>query len=197
MKAIILDMYGVILQETGDGFFPFVNSVSPELSTEEIFRVWDRADMGEIPSLEVFRHLGFKGDLPKIERDYLNTIEINEAFYKFASQVKKTCKLALISNDSIEWSKYLRGKFQLDAFFDVISVSGDLKIKKPDHRIFNHTLDKLGCRSADCTFIDDRCFNLEAAESLGIKTILFNSRNVRYEGTSVNNFEELSGLLFC
>lgn len=32
MKAVILDMYGVILKETGDGFVPYVRRTFPELA---------------------------------------------------------------------------------------------------------------------------------------------------------------------
>ncbi len=37
-------------------------------------------------------------------------------------------KMAIISNDSSRWSKYLRNKFDIKKYFDVISISGDLKI---------------------------------------------------------------------
>jgi putative hydrolase of the HAD superfamily len=195
MKVVILDMYGVVLKETGDGFVPFVNLTFPELSPEDIYLPWFKADVGELSSLEVFEKLGFKGDLAKIEKDYLDTMEINESFYEFATHIKKYYKLALISNDSSEWSRYLRDKHKINDYFDVITVSGDLKIKKPDERIFKHTIEKLGCLASDCTYIDDREFNLEAAQSLGMDTILFNSRNVQYGGKTVNNFKELANML--
>ncbi len=195
MKAIVLDMYGVILKETGDGFVPFVNSIFPKLPAEEIYLNWDKADVGEISSLDVFKNLGFKGDLVKTEKDYLDTIEIDKAFYEFATMAIANHKLALISNDSSGWSSYLRDKYKIDGYFSVISISGSLKIKKPDARIFKHTLDQLGCYATDCTYIDDRRYNLLAAQSLGMKTILFNSRNVEYDGEQVNNFQELTKIL--
>ncbi|MHB1154730.1 MAG: HAD family hydrolase [Eubacteriales bacterium] len=195
MKTVILDMYGVILKDSGDGFIKFVNRTFPDLSPADIYLHWDKADVGELSSLEVFERLGFKGDLGKIEREYLDTVEIDESFYEFASTIKKYCKLALISNDSSEWSSYFRNKYKINDYFDVITVSGDIKIKKPDERIFKHTLAKLGCSAFDCTYIDDRRFNLTTAQSLGMDTILFNSRNVEYEGKTVMNFKELENML--
>ncbi len=102
MKVIILDMYGVILKDSGDGFISFVNRTFPKLSPADIYLHWNKADVGEISSLEVFKRLGYEGDLEKIEREYLDTVEIDESFYKFASIIKKYYKLALISNDSSE-----------------------------------------------------------------------------------------------
>ena len=131
----------------------------------------------------------------KIEKDYLDTVEIDECFYEFASMIKKYYKLALISNDSSEWSRYLRNKFKINSYFDVITVSGDVKVKKPDKQIYTITLDKLGCQAIDCLYVDDREFNLKAAHSLGMDTVLFNSRNVKYEGKTVNNFNELAKMV--
>lgn len=195
MKAVILDMYGVILKDTGDGFVPYINRTFPNLSPEEIYEPWNKADVGELSSLEVFKHLGFKGDLAQIQKEYLDSVEINESFYGFASGIKQYYKLALISNDSSEWSIYFRDKYDLNRYFDVVTVSGDLKIKKPDERIFRHTLEKLGCLASDCTYIDDRRYNLKAAQALGMDAVLFNSRNVQYEGKTVNNFNELANML--
>ena len=44
----------------------------------------------------------------------------------------------------------------------------------------------------DCIYIDDREGNLEAAKKLGMKTVLLNSRNVSYQGVSVDSFDELA-----
>lgn len=151
--------------------------------------------MGEISSIEIMKGLGFQGNLEQIEREYLDTVEINESFYDFASSIRKYYKLALISNDASEWSRYLRDKYKINDFFDVITVSGDVKMKKPDEQIFKLTLEKLGCLASDCTFIDDRRRNLTAAQALGMDVILFNSRNVPYNGKIATDFDELANML--
>lgn len=191
MKAIILDMYGVILKQTGDSFFEYVQQTFPDLDPEEILKPWHKADMGEMSSLEMWTALGFQGDIEKIEKNYLDTIELNDGFLDFIKAVRLKYKLAIISNDSSRWSKYLREKFKINQYFDVISISGDLGIRKPDDRIFRLTIEKLAVRAEECMYIDDRRGYLETAKKVGINTILFNSRNVAYEGDIVNNFEEL------
>ena len=195
MKAIILDMYGVILKDSGEGFYSFVSRTFPKLSPADIYPIWDKADVGEIPSLEVFESLGFQGDLSRIEREYLDTVEIDEAFYDFASKITKRCRLALLSNDSSERSRYFREKYGLNRYFEAITVSGDVKMKKSDTRIFLLTAEKLDCTAADCIYVDDRRYNLEAAQALGMEAVLFNSRNVPYEGKTVGSFAELETML--
>lgn len=195
MKAVILDMYGVILKDPEGGLIPFVNQTLPDLTRADIYKYWNKTAAGELASLDLFRELGFKGDLAKIEKGYLDKVEIDESFYKFAKIIKKHYRLALLSNDSSEWSSYLRDKYLINDYFDVITVSGDVKVKKPDSKIFILTIDKLGCSASDCIYVDDREFNLEAAKSLGMDTVLFNTRNVQYENKTVNNFEELANIL--
>ena len=191
MKAIILDMYGVIVKQTGDEFVPYVQQTFPELDPEEIIKPWNKANMGEWSSLEIWATVGFRGDLEKIERNYLDTIKLNDGFLDFIKAVRNKYKLAIISNDSSRWSKYLREKFNINQYFDVISISGDLKIRKPDERIFRLTIEKLAVDAAECLYVDDRRGYLGAANRLGMNTILFNSRNVPYKGDVVHNFEEL------
>ena len=195
MKAVILDMYGVILKDCGDGFYAYVNQTFPDLTPADIYPIWDKADVGEITSLEVFERLGYQGDLTAIEKTYLDTVEIAEGFYEFAKSIKKTCKLALLSNDSSEWSRYFREKFDINQYFDVITVSGDVKMKKPNPKIYELTLERLGLAAEDCVYVDDRRYNLGAAEAVGLKAVLFNSRGVEYDGASVENFAELIELL--
>ena len=192
MKAIVLDMYGVIVKQTGDDFVPYVQQTFPNLNIEEIHTPWFKADIGEITSLEVWEALGFQGDLEKIEKEYLDTIELSDGFIDFIEKVKGKYKLAIISNDSGRWSKYLREKFDINKYFDVISISGDLKIQKPDERIFLLTTTKLGVNAEDCIYVDDRTGNLKAAKKVGMKPILLNSRNESFDGVTVNSFEELA-----
>ena len=192
MKAIVLDMYGVIVKQTGDDFVPYVQRTFPNLNIEEIHTPWFKADIGEITSLEVWEALGFQGDFEKIEKEYLDTIELSDGFIDFIEKVKGKYKLAIISNDSGRWSKYLREKFDINKYFDVISISGDLKIQKPDERIFLLTTTKLGVNAEDCIYVDDRTGNLKAAKKVGMKPILLNSRNESFDGVTVNSFEELA-----
>ncbi len=196
MKAVIFDMYGVIVKQTGDDFVPYVQQTFPNLKHNEIYEPWLKADVGELASLEIWASIGYKGNLQKIEKDYLDTIELNDGFTDFIRAVKKNCKTAIISNDSSEWSRYIRDKFSLNQYFDVISVSGDLKIKKPDERIFYLTIEKLGVEAKDCLYIDDREENLTAAEKTGMKAVMLNSRQTVYSGFSVDSFAELAEKLF-
>lgn len=57
MKAIILDMYGVIVKQTGDDFVPYVQRTFPDLRPEDIWEPWFKADIGELCSTAGIRSM--------------------------------------------------------------------------------------------------------------------------------------------
>ena len=58
-----------------------------------------------------------------------------------------------------------------DTIFDVVVLSTDLGIRKPDPAIFHHTLKRLGVAATSCLFADDTEVNLAAAQAMGITVI--------------------------
>ena len=70
--------------------------------------------------------------------------------------------------------------FKIYHLFDVIISSYNVRMKKPDPRIYQHTLEKLGIRPEEAVFIDDLEENVKGAEVVGIKGIVFkNSEQCR------------------
>jgi len=57
--------------------------------------------------------------------------------------------------------------------FDVRVWSHQVRLAKPDPAIYRYALEKLGTQPAEALFIDDRQVNVEAAEALGIKALVF------------------------
>ncbi|MFD0855647.1 HAD family hydrolase [Actinomadura adrarensis] len=60
----------------------------------------------------------------------------------------------------------------LSGFRDVV-VSGEVKMIKPDPAIFHYALDRFGLSPHQALFVDDKPANVEAAEKLGMGTVLF------------------------
>jgi putative hydrolase of the HAD superfamily len=55
-----------------------------------------------------------------------------------------------------------------DGLFDEIVISGEVGMRKPEPRIFQHALDLVGLSAEQCVFIDDIQANIQAARALGI-----------------------------
>jgi 2-haloacid dehalogenase len=60
----------------------------------------------------------------------------------------------------------------LDVFRDVV-VSGQVRLRKPDAKIYKHALERFGLAARDAVFVDDLAENVEAANALGMTGILF------------------------
>ena len=55
-----------------------------------------------------------------------------------------------------------------DEMFDVVVISGEVGMRKPEPEIFLHTVDLLGLEPAQCVFVDDLSHNVEAAVEVGM-----------------------------
>ncbi|MFD1145604.1 HAD family hydrolase [Saccharothrix hoggarensis] len=71
---------------------------------------------------------------------------------------------ALLSNS---WGEGYPEDLLLE-LFDTIVISGRIGMRKPDPRIFHHTLDQLGLPADRCVFFDDAPVNVEAARQVGL-----------------------------
>jgi putative hydrolase of the HAD superfamily len=56
--------------------------------------------------------------------------------------------------------------------FDVVVISGEVGMRKPEERIFRHTAGLLGLTPQECVFIDDLEVNVAAAEAIGMTAVL-------------------------
>jgi len=64
--------------------------------------------------------------------------------------------------------------------FDVEVFSCAEGYRKPEHKIYEITLKRLGCKPEETLFIDDREENIKAAVSLGIQSIMYvNQRQIK------------------
>ncbi len=55
-----------------------------------------------------------------------------------------------------------------DEMFDVVVISGEVGMRKPEPEIFRHVLDLIGLEAAECVFVDDLPHNVAAAVALGM-----------------------------
>ena len=101
----------------------------------------------------------------------------------------------LLSNDVAEWSAYITRYYNLDQYFRHKIVSGNVKCRKPDQKIYEIALGLTGRNPEECLFIDNSVKNLNTAARLGIEPVLFNRDHEEYAGTIINSFDELEKIL--
>ncbi|MEV6150931.1 HAD family phosphatase [Nonomuraea sp. NPDC052129] len=91
-----------------------------------------------------------------------------EVMYDMLHDVKRNgVKTCLLSNS---WSNvYPRDGW--DELFDAVVISGEVGMRKPEPRIFEHALGRVGLPGEACVFIDDIEINILAARGLGMAGI--------------------------
>ena len=103
-----------------------------------------------------------------------------EVFSLASSLHEKGYKTALLSNTELPAVEFFH-EMNYD-MFDVLVFSCEQGVAKPERRIYEITLEKLGLKAPRCVFIDDRQDYIEGARQAGLHTILFKSVDqVRHE----------------
>jgi 2-haloacid dehalogenase len=83
--------------------------------------------------------------------------------------------LFALSNWPAEKFYQVRHKYNFFEWFDGIIISGEVKMIKPDYRIFQLLLKMVARPAEECLFIDDAINNIQVAKELGFQTIHFES----------------------
>jgi 2-haloacid dehalogenase len=80
-----------------------------------------------------------------------------------------------LSNWAQEKFDLIRPKYDFFECFDDILISSTVNLVKPDPRIFEIFLQRIGRRAEECVYIDDSAANVATADRLGFSTIHFES----------------------
>jgi putative hydrolase of the HAD superfamily len=141
-----------------------------------------RAQSGEISEAAFWQALATELKLHDFElahqdfrREFFADDFLDEELIQLFRGARGPYKTALISNAWDGLRDLLVNLWHIDDAFDVMTVSAEEKVMKPDARIFHATLDRLGVQAAEAIFLDDFKVNVEAANALGLKGVHFRS----------------------
>lgn len=169
-QTLLLDMYGVIIEESKGYFIPYTLEHFGQKEQERLYKAfWEeglftKAGNGEISSDEFLSRLGYSDPAGSLQ-DYLkNYLTLDKDFIWFAEKNYQQYDFVLLSNDVKEWSKYLMELHGLSKYFKDCVISGEIHMRKPESRIFSYTMEYLQCRPQECVFVDNRVSNLNAAQ---------------------------------
>lgn len=82
-------------------------------------------------------------------------------------------RLYALTNWSAETFPVARGRYPFLTWFEDIVVSGEVRLAKPDRRIFELTIERCGLTPAATVYVDDSARNVEAAAALGLHAVHF------------------------
>jgi putative hydrolase of the HAD superfamily len=82
-------------------------------------------------------------------------------------------RLAICTNNVREWEQRWRTMLPVDEIFDVVVDSAFVGARKPEPRIYELTLERLGVPADAAVLIDDIELNCKAARELGMGAVWF------------------------
>jgi len=182
IKALFWDLAGVLLH-TVHGTFNSLLAERLDADIRDIERIINgeqnnRWDLGEIDDDAFFTYLLAELGMPPEKKAILAhfvryDFHIDRELLDFILSLKNRYTNLLITNFPSHVHDYLDSDWITEGAFDHIVASCDVKLLKPDLRIYQYALDKAHCRPDEALFIDDRPVNVRAAYTLGIKGIIY------------------------
>jgi epoxide hydrolase-like predicted phosphatase len=187
--TFISDFGGVLTSPISEGFLAYQEESN--VSLEELGRAMARAaehhgehplyalERGELTEREFAERLerqlpgGFS--LTRLRELYFERLVPNGPMIDFARSLRERgVRTALLTNNVREWEPLWRAKLpELDEIFEVVVDSAFVGLRKPDPRIYELTVERLGTEPGDCVFVDDLEVNCAAARELGMAAVRF------------------------
>jgi epoxide hydrolase-like predicted phosphatase len=188
LKALVLDFGGVLTSSLNDAMQAFADAHGIEM--QHLVRAALSAYMGEDDALVTDFEMGVisEGEFAEafaarlveysgvhIEQEGLvdrlfEAIRLEEDMFELVERARNGgYQTALLSNS---WGTGLYPRSRIDALFDVVVISGEVGLRKPDPDIFTLTVEQLGRKPEECVFVDDHPGHLVAAQEAGMTTVL-------------------------
>lgn len=175
-KLYIFDCYGVVINEIGN-----IWAKNHNISGEK-YKKWrkiaDKGDLGKIDEIDVNKLASeiSKQNNEELSKEWMEIAGVNldviETIRKLHCQ---GAGVVMLSNTDKRIHAFL-DKLGVSDIFDEKFLSYELGMKKPELEVFQYVLDKMNAKTKDTCFIDDNEINLRAAEKLGIKSVLYPSK---------------------
>lgn len=139
---------------------------------------WREAQRGEI-GLALYREavgneLGLSDeDVTTLLADFYSGDRLNEEAVALIRELRERGVLiGLLSNNTPDLPDTMRD-LAVDTLFDVVVISAEIGVMKPDPAPYLAVLEELGVQAEDALFIDDFPENIEGAEALGMTTLYY------------------------
>jgi epoxide hydrolase-like predicted phosphatase len=187
-KALVVDFGGVLTTPLQDSFVAFAEVLGIEL--QDLVRVALKAYTGDEDPLVVSfetggiseeefsrqfaqrltEQTGVQVDAERLVQRMFGGMRLEEGMFDAVESAKRHgFKTALLSNS---WGLSGYPRERLSAIMDVVVISAEVGMRKPDPAIFTFTTDKLGLAPEACVFVDDHPGHLKAAQEAGMATVL-------------------------
>jgi putative hydrolase of the HAD superfamily len=199
-RAVISDFGGVLTSPLLDSFTAFqaASGISLEALGKAMLTLAVRDKANPLFELEVgrmseaqfldslgevlSRDLGREVRLESFGEQYFQNLHPNEPMIAYMRELKgRGHPMAICTNNVREWRRLWRAKLPVDEIFNVVVDSAFVGSRKPEPRIYEITLERLGVPAQNAVMVDDVELNCRAAEELGMRAVWFRSTDQAIE----------------
>jgi putative hydrolase of the HAD superfamily len=195
-RAVISDFGGVLTTPLLHSFLAFQDEtgISGESLGAAMQRIAERegdhplfelergriaeADFLDMLRVELAAELGHEPELHRFSEIYFEALDPNEPMIELMRDLKgRGYRMALLTNNVREWEPLWREMIPVDEIFDVIVDSAFVGLRKPELKIYELALERIGggIGATDCLFVDDVEDNVAAAREAGMTAVHFRS----------------------
>jgi putative hydrolase of the HAD superfamily len=194
VEAIISDFGGVLTSPLLEGFTGVVESsgISLESLGKAMVAIAERQKSNPLFELETGRMTeaafmdalsdqlsadhGSDVELDGFGERYFEHLQPNDRMIEYMRELRgRGYKMAICTNNVREWEARWRAMLPVDEIFEVVVDSAFVGSRKPEPRIYEITLERLGASPEMTLFVDDVEVNCEGARKLGIGAVRFRS----------------------
>lgn len=144
-------------------------------------RWWEQVSLGQISEAAYF--YGAVGDVAPLLPQALEVLRhgcfalepLRPEMVDLAQALSGRYRLALLSNASPSLRRQLVRWPHVLGLFEVVIISAEVGLRKPDPRIYQLALQRLQLAPEEVVFVDDKARNVEGARAVGMEGILFSS----------------------
>ena len=174
--AAFQDSSGISLEQLGKGMAAIAQRKgSNPLLELETGRV-SEASFLEALGIELSAQLGRAVELHGFGERYFDNLHPNARMIDYMRELRdRGYRMAICTNNVREWEQLWRAKLPVDEIFDVVVDSAFVGYRKPEPRIYEITLERLGVPPHAALMIDDIELNCAAARELGLGAVWFRS----------------------
>ncbi len=118
--------------------------------------------------------LGHRPELHRFRETYFEALHPNPPMIELMRELQASGRrMAMLTNNVREWEPLWRTMLPVDEIFETVVDSGFVGVRKPEARIYEMTLERLGLPAATCLFIDDLAHNCDGARAVGMNAVHF------------------------
>ena len=180
-KLYIFDCFGVLVSEIAPRWF--AGRFEPDKANELKNYYFRDADSGKVNIHEVLcqisRDLNIDHDI--LLQEWNELIQINRALFEYAKGLRKTARVALLSNAPVGLVDKILKDNNLEDCFDKVFISGECKIVKPSIEFYNLCVNSFGEKFDKIYMIDDNPQNFVELEGSGIIPVTYVDNQTLFE----------------